>query len=85
MKIAQDFARFTRRARECGGRILRYVTDKRASSNTVKRAKDKQFAQDLRFYARRRRSEERSILTYVSTAATESNKAEKRKDKQEVK
>ena len=40
-KIAQDFARFTRRARECGGRILRYVTDKRTSSNTVKRAKDK--------------------------------------------
>ena len=77
MKIAQNFARFTRRARECGGRILRYVTDKRASSNTVKRAKDEQFAQDLRFYARRRRSEERSILRYVSTAATESNKAEK--------
>ena len=77
MKIAQDFARFTRRARKCGGRILRYVIDKRTSSNTVKRAKDKQFAQDLRFYARRRRSEERSILTYVSTAATESNKAEK--------
>ena len=77
MKIAQDFARFTRRARKCGGRILRYVIDKRTSSNTVKRAKDKQFAQDLRFYARRRRSEERSILTYVSTAGTESNKAEK--------
>ena len=47
MKIAQDFARFTRRARECGGRILRYVTDKRTSSNTVKRAKDKQNAQDF--------------------------------------
>ena len=77
MKIAQDFARFTRRARKCGGRILRYVTDKRTSSNTVKRAKDKQFAQDLRFYARRRRNEERSILRYVSTVGTESNKAEK--------
>ena len=44
---AQDFYEDTRHARECGGRILRYVTDKRTSSNTVKRAKDKHDAQDF--------------------------------------
>ena len=71
MKIAQDFARFTRRARECGGRILRYVTDKRASSNTVKRAKDKQNAQDFCEDTRHASFEERSILMYVSTAENE--------------